>query len=150
MAADRRRTSQPPQFVLILAAMLLAVVSGMAGIVHQVAELGPRVGDLVAFDPAHRAPFTSDARLTAYRPEQTACVLDVATIQKSGGSLVLESRGSGPDRPYQAHWSGLRTSQDADDCGRQADLVLSRSDIDTLATAAGGFGVNHTSVLSLR
>ena len=151
MAADRRKTTQPPQFVLLLAAMLLAVVSGMAGIVHQVAEeLGPRVGDLVAFDPAHRAPFTSDARLTAYRPQQEACVLDVATMQKSGGSLVLERRGSGPDRPYQAHWSGRRTSQDANDCGSQADLVLSRNDIDTLATAAGGFGVNHTSVLALQ
>jgi hypothetical protein len=150
MAADRRKTSQPPQFVLILAAMLLAVVSGMAGIVHQVAELGPRVGDLVAFDPAYRAAFTSDARLTAHRPKQTACVLDVATIQKSGGSLVLESRGSDPDRLYHAHWSGRRTSQDADDCGSQADLVLSRNDIDTLATAAGGFGVDHTSVLSFQ
>jgi hypothetical protein len=150
MAADRRKTSQPPQFVLVLAAMLLAVVSGMAGIVHQAAEFGPRVGDLVSFDPANRAPFTSDARLAAGRPQQTACVLDVATMQKSGGSLVLESRGSGPDRLYHVHWAGSPTSQEADDCGRQADLVLSRIDIDTLATAAGGFGVNHTSVLSLR
>jgi hypothetical protein len=150
MAADRRKTSQPPQFVLLLAAMLLAVVSGMAGIVHRVAELGPRVGDLVDFDPMHRAPFTSDARLTAYRPQQAACVLDVATMQKSGGSLVLEHRGSEPDRLYQAHWSGRRTSQDANDCGSQADLVLSRNDIDTLATAAGGFGVDHVSVLSLQ
>jgi len=150
MAADRRKTSQPPQFVLLLAAMLLAVVSGMAGIVHQVAELGPRVGDLVAFDPASPAPFTSDARLTAHRLRQAACVLDVATLQKSGGSLVLERRGSGPDRLYHAHWSGSRTSPDADNCGSQADLVLSRNDIDTLATAAGGFGVEHTSVLLAR
>jgi len=150
MAADRRKTSQPPQYVLIVAAMLLAVVSGMAGIVQQAAELGPKVGDLVAFDPAHRAPFDSTARLTADRPHQAACVLDVATIQKSGGSLVVERRGSEPDRLYRAHWSGLRTSQDADDCGSQADLVLSRSDIDTLATAAGGFGVDHSSVLFLR
>jgi hypothetical protein len=153
MAADRRKTSQPPQFVLTLAAMLLAllaVVSGMVGMVHQAAELGPRVGDLVAFDPAHRAAFTSDARLTAFRPQQTACVLDLSTIQKSGGSLVLERRGSGPERLYHAHWSGLRTSRDADDCGSQADLVLSRNDIDTLAAAAGGFGVDHTSVLLLR
>jgi hypothetical protein len=77
-------------------------------------------------------------------------MLDLATMQKSGGSLVLERRGSEPDRLYRAHWSGLRTSQDAEDCGSQADLVLSRTDIDTLATAAGGFGVDHTSVLLLR
>jgi hypothetical protein len=150
MSADRRKSSQPFQFVLILAAMMLAVVSGVAGIVHQAAELGPRVGDLVAFDPAHHAPFDSVVRLTAHRLRQTACVLDVATMQKSGGSLVLERRGSEPDRLYSAHWSGLRTSEDAEDCGSEADLVLSRSDIDTLATAAGGFGVDHTSVLLLR
>ena len=150
MAADRRKSIQPTQFILLTAAMLLAVVSGMAGIIHQAAELGPRVGDLVAFDPEHHAAFDSAARLTANRLQQTACVLDVATMQKSGGSLVLERRGSAPDRLYQAHWSGLRTSQDAEDCGGQADLVLSRSDIDILATAAGGFGVEHTSVLLLR
>lgn len=150
MAADRRKTSQPQQFMLVIAATLLAVVSGMAGIVHQVAELGPNVGDVVAFDPAHRAEFESNARLTAARPHQTACVLDVATLQQSGGSLVLERRGGGPDRIYRAHWSGLRTSRDTQDCGSQADLVLTQPDIDTLATAAGGFGADHTSVLLMR
>ena len=153
MAADRRNTSQPTQFVLIVAATLLvvvSVVSGMVGIVHQSAEFGPKVGDLVAFDPTHQAAFNSTARLTANRLQQSACVLDVATMQKSGGSLVVERRGSEPDRLYHAHWSGLRTSQDAEDCGSQADLVLSRNDIDTLATAAGGFGIDHTSVLFLR
>jgi hypothetical protein len=150
MAADRRKTSQPFQFVLILAATLLAVVSGITGIVHQAVELGPRVGDLVAFDPAHQAPFESAVRLTASRLRQRTCVLDIATMQRSGGSLVLERRGSEPDRLYGAHWSGLRTSDDAQDCGAEADLVLSRSDVDTLATAAGGFGVDHTSVLILR
>jgi hypothetical protein len=150
MAADHRKTSQPLQFLLMAAAILLAVVSGMAGVLRQVADSGPQVGDLVAFDPAHRAPFSSAARLTANRPRQTSCVLDVATMQRSGGSLVVERRGIAPDRLYRAHWSGPRTSEDVDDCGTQADLVLSQNDIDTLATAAGGFGVDHISVLLLR
>jgi hypothetical protein len=150
MAADRRKDSQPQQIALFIAAILLAVVSGMVGIVHQAAKFGPTVGDLVAFDPAHRAAFESSARVTANRPQQTPCVLDLATIQQSGGSLVLEGRNSEPDRLYRAHWSGLRTSQDPQDCGSQADLTLTRADIDTLATAAGGFGVAHTSVLLLR
>jgi hypothetical protein len=150
MAADRRKDSQTQQLVLFIAAILLAVVSGMVGIVHQAAQLGPNVGDMVAFDPAHRAAFESNARLTANRLQQTACVLDLATMQQSGGSLVLERRGSEPDRLYQAHWSGRHTSQDTQDCGSQADLELSRADVDTLATAAGGFGVDHTSVLLLR
>ena len=150
MAADRRKTSQPLQFVLLAAAMVLAVVSGMAGIVRQAAQFGPAVGDLVAFDPTHRAPFESNVRLTANRLQQAACDLDVATMQQSGGSFMLERRGGAPDRRYQVHWSGPRTSPDAQDCGSQADLVLSRTDIDTLATAAGGFGVDHSSVQLLR
>ncbi len=150
MAADDRKFSQTPQFLLIAAVTVLAVVSGMAGIVHQAVEAGPQVGDLVAFDPAYQVPFESRARLTANRPRQTSCVLDVATMQRSGGSLVLERRGSEPDRLYRAHWSGPRTSNDMADCGRDADLVLSQIDIDTLATAAGGFGVDHSSALRLR
>jgi hypothetical protein len=150
MAADRRKENHPQQIVLFIAAVLLALVSGMVGIVHQAARLGPTVGDLVTFDPAHRAAFESNARLTANRQRQTACVLDLATMQQSGGSLVLERRSNGPDRLYQAHWSGPRTSEDTQDCGSQADLELSRADVDTLATAAGGFGVDHTSVLLLR
>ncbi len=63
---------------------------------------------------------------------------------------MVERRGGEPDRLYQAHWSGQRTSGDTTDCGRDADLVLSLIDLDTLATAAGGFGVDHTSVLWLR
>jgi hypothetical protein len=147
MAADHRNSSQAPQSLLIAAAVLLALVSGITGIVHHAAELGPQVGDLVAFDPAHLAPFDSSARLTANRLDQGSCVLDVTAMQRSGGSLVLERRGSGPNRLYRAHWSGFRTSNDTQNCGSDADLVLSQIDIDTLATAAGGFGVDHATLL---
>jgi hypothetical protein len=136
--------------VLIVAATFLAAVTGMVGIVHLAGDFGPRVGDLVSFDRTNHAPFTSNARFTASRPKRAICMLDVATMQKFGGSLMVERRGSGPDRRYRAHWSGLRTSENADDCGKQADLVLSGTDIDALATAAGGFGVGHTTVLQWR
>jgi hypothetical protein len=99
MAADNPKTGSFPQPLLLATAMLLAVVSGMAGIAHKAAGLAPQVGDVVAFDPAHRGPFESDARLTAGRTRQVSCVLDLALIQRSGGSLVLEQRGgNGPDR----------------------------------------------------
>jgi hypothetical protein len=150
MPADDRKTSQTAQSLLIAAAMLLAVTSGMVGIVRQVGDLGPRVGDLVTFDPLHRVSFDSSAQVTADRPGSGKCMLDIATIQRSGGSLMVERRGAGPDRLYQAHWSGLRTSEDTNDCGRDADLVLSSVDIGTLATAAGGYGVDHRSVLRFR
>jgi hypothetical protein len=150
MPADDRKTSQIVQPLLIATAILLGVASGMVGIVREAAEFGPRVGDLVSFDPIRRVAFESSARLTAGRPGSGECMLDIATIQRSGGSLVVERRGASPDRLYQAHWSGLRTSRDTDDCGRDADLMLSSVDLDTLATAAGGFGVDHTSVWRLQ
>jgi hypothetical protein len=150
MSAHDHKTSQIIQPLLIATTILLGLASGMVGIVRQAAELGPKVGDLVAFDPQHHDAFDSTARLTAKRLQQNTCVLDVATMQKSGGSIVVERRGADPDRLYQAHWSGLRTSEDTNDCGRDADLLLSAVDIGTLATAAGGFGVDRTSVLRLR
>lgn len=151
MAADHRKTTGSiPQSLLMATAIMLAVVSGMVGIAHKAAQLGPRVGDVVAFDPAHHAAFDSVARLTADRPRQPSCTLDVAVIQRTGGSLVVEERGIGPDRSYRAHWAGPRTSEDTDDCGTDADVVLSQIDIYTLATAAGGFGVDHASVLLMR
>ena len=93
MARDNDKTSPVSQSLLLATAMLLAVVSGMAALAHKAAELAPQVGDVVAFDPAHPAPFESVARLTAERTRQPSCVLDVAKIQRSGGSLVLEQRG---------------------------------------------------------
>jgi hypothetical protein len=150
MTADGRKTSQTSQFVLMVTAGVLAVVSGMAGFARAAAELGPRVGDVIAFDPAHHSSFDSAARLTVRRPSQGSCVLDLAIIQRSGGSLVLEERGIGPDRLFRAHWAGPRTNEGADNCGTAADLVLAMTDINALAMAAGGFGVDHTSVLLLR
>jgi hypothetical protein len=35
----------------------------------------------------------------------------------------------------------LRTSDGGDDCGKAADLILSRTDLQKLANSAGGFGV---------
>jgi hypothetical protein len=144
MAADNRNTTSVSQSSLLVAAMGLAVVSGVAAIANRAAEFAPQIGDVVAFDPAHPGPFDSDARLTAMRPREGICVLDLALLQRSGGSVVLEQRAKiGPERLYRAHWAGPRTSKDRDDCGTEADLVLSRKDIRTLASAAGGLGVDH-------
>jgi hypothetical protein len=150
MSADDRKPNPLPQALLLAVVAILAAVSGVTALAQKVVEFGPQVGDLVAFDPARPAPVDSLARVTANRPRLASCVLDVAIIQRSGGSLVVEQRASGPDRFYRAHWAGARTSDDLGDCGTEADLVLSMIDINALATAAGGFGVNHVSVLLMR
>ena len=42
----------------------------------------------------------------AIAPDSMACILDVQTMQKSGGSLVVESTQSVPSRIFQVHWAG--------------------------------------------
>jgi hypothetical protein len=130
--------------MLLATVTVLAAVFGMTVLAQKAAQFGPEVGDLVTFNPARPAPLDNGTRLTAARSRQTSCVLDLPTIQQSGGSLVIEQRGIGPGQSYRAHWAGPRTSEDPSDCGPEADLTLSQFDIDTLATAAGGFGVTHT------
>ena len=41
---------------------------------------------------------------------------------------------------FRVHWAGLHTSDGSGDCGEQADIVLSRTDLQKLANAAGGYG----------
>ena len=62
-------TSRPKlQSFLLAALVMLTAGCGMVGIAREAEEFGPRVGDIVMFDPAHRAGFDSDARLVALRP----------------------------------------------------------------------------------
>lgn len=145
-------TSRPKlQSFLLAALVMLTAGCGMVGIAREAEEFGPRVGDIVMFDPAHRAGFDSDARLVALRPGRDDCLVNVEVVRRSGGSFVLEQRDAGPDRLYRAHWSGRRTSEDpGNDCGTDADLVLSQTDLSALAAAAGGFGADHTSIWHFR
>jgi hypothetical protein len=143
MAAPDREPRRFPQILMLSALVGLAAVSGMAALTRQVAEFGPRVGDIVVFNPARPGAPDGPARITADRSGNGTCVLDVSVIQQSGGSLIVEQRGSGADRLYLTHWAGPRTSEDPTDCGKEADLVLSRAAISMLAAAAGGFGVER-------
>ncbi len=149
MAAHDRKSTQTPQMLLLAAVTLLAAASGVAGLAREAAEMGPRVGDLLTFNPARAAPFESTARLTADRPGQQSCVLDLSLLQRSGGSLIVEQSGIGPDRLYRLHWAGPRTSDDATNCGSDADLLLPQTDINTIAMASGS-DVDAASTMRLR
>jgi hypothetical protein len=138
MAQDDRESRRLPQILLLAAVTVLAAASGMAALARQVAELGPRVGDIVTFVPGQAASFDGRSRLIAGRPGEIGCVLDVVVIQETGGSLVVEQRDAGDGRLYRAHWAGPRTSKTAANCGADADLILSAFDMGMLAAAAGG------------
>jgi hypothetical protein len=69
------------------------------------------------------------------------CTLSPSAMAEGGGSLVVEARRMSSPPIYRVHWAGERTSTSGADCGRAADLVLSRTDLQKLANTAGGFGV---------
>ncbi len=126
------------------AAAFLAAI-GVVTVVSLCARSVPRVGDIIAFDSARDVPPDHDARLLVHRPNQFACVLDLSTLKRTGGSLIVEARMSGDARAIRVHWAGGRTSADAADCGETADLIVDRRDIDLLAVAAGGYGIRRGS-----
>ncbi len=107
-------------------------------------EVGPDVGEIVTYDP-HDGPKRWEmpgipARLAA--PGQN-CVLTPSVIAAGGGSFLIEAKQLDHPPVYLVHWSGLRTDNGAQDCGRSADLLLSLVQLRALANVAGGFGVVH-------
>ena len=125
--------------VVVIAVNLLLT----AGLLRLADRMAPQTGDIIAF-PATRVPSVSTASFAARRAiasESTSCILDVQTMQKSGGSLVVETSQFEPSRVFRVHWAGVRTSRDGDDCGDSADLLLNSNQISALIFAAGGTGV---------
>jgi hypothetical protein len=136
---------------LLSAAGLIALASRV--------QLGPQVGDIVAFappaapsvasggdptdtppiNPAEGVPPDLTSRVTLAKATGGSCSLDLEQIRQNGGSLLVEARRPDSALPYQAHWAGLREGET--DCGRSADLLISDSDISLLAITAGGYGV---------
>ena len=123
--------------VVIAASILLA-----AGLLRLADRRAAQTGDIIVF-PATRAPSAGTTSFAARRAitDTMSCTLDVQTMQKSGGSLVVETSRFAPGLIFQVHWAGERTSSDRDDCGRSADLLLNSNQISALIFAAGGTGV---------
>lgn len=70
--------------------------------------------------------------------------MDPAMMAEGGGSLVVEARDdTSPQTPYRLHWARAHTARGAGDCSGSADLEVSRTDLQKLAKAAGGFGFGH-------
>jgi hypothetical protein len=125
--------------IIALSAVITLGIVVTTSLLRLIDRLGPQTGDIIAF-PATRLPSVSMASFNARRAGGTSCLFDVPTIQKSGGSLVVESTWSEPGRTFQVHWAGARTSSDREDCGDSADLLLNSYQISALVSAAGGMG----------
>jgi hypothetical protein len=126
--------------ITALSAVITLGIVVTGSLMRLIDSLGPQTGDIIAF-PATRSPSVSTESFAVRRAGGTSCLLDLQTIQKSGGSLLVESTRSEPDRTFQVHWAGMQTSSDRDDCGDSADLLLNSYQISALVSAAGGTGV---------
>lgn len=145
MHVNDGKTTTIQSALLCLAAVALAGTVGMIGLVREVSDMGPKVGDIVSFDPLEQ--FSRDmkaqiAAMPAVGGPAVACLLDVRAMHAGGGSVVIEARQVATPRAYRVHWAGARTSYDGTDCGVSADLLLDQDDLSILALAAGGYGVN--------
>jgi hypothetical protein len=126
---------------LLAGCVLIAVVLGsleIMTIVHIFAE-GPVVGDMVTFRSTGVGIDQDPLKVAfAAAPVERTCVLNPQVMRADGGSLVVEAREPKASTPlYRVHWAGEHTAKGAEDCGGQANLVLSANDLRALASATG-------------
>jgi hypothetical protein len=144
MQADDGNSSGVSSVILGMVVLALAGTVGTIGLLREVSEFGPKVGDIVSFDPLETLSRDMQAKIAATRasgrPEGT-CVLDVSAMLAGGGSVVIEARQPQTNSGYRVHWAGARSGDDPANCGASADLLLNQEDIEILALAAGGYGV---------
>jgi hypothetical protein len=137
MRSTNRNTAIRLLFATVIAATVMG--AGIAGnIVGNYVVRAPRIGHIIAFIPSKDSQPAIGARLVVHRRDRSDCVLDLDVLRRSGGSLIVESQV--PGAGYSAHWAGARTSNDARDCGADADLVVRRQYLDVLDSFANGPG----------
>jgi hypothetical protein len=137
----------------VLAAMAIMITGCLSTfLVLQLDEFRPKVGDIVAFKPGSEdtdmwqitIPATS---VSAIGSPVADCSLDPNVMASNGGSLVVEGVEDKPSLQYRVHWAGSATAKTAGDCGDSANLLISRTDLQRLANAAGGFGVGDKGIV---
>jgi hypothetical protein len=146
-----RRETALAVWVPALAAMGI-MLTGFLGtlMVLRLDTFRPRVGDMVVFRPNSedsdvwqlQVPATEVSGQSAGR----TCILNPTVMAATGGSLVVEQRRDLSPPLYEVHWAGEHTEQGATDCGASADLTVTRTDLQKLANAAGGFGVGDKGI----
>jgi hypothetical protein len=126
---------------LAVTVSILLTVCFVSMCMLELEQYGPNVGAIVVFKPS--AQGMDMWRITASVDDSSgsrSCILNPGVMAVSGGSLVVEARRMSSPPIYRVHWAGQRTSDDSGNCGKQADLILSRSDLQKLANTAGGYG----------
>lgn len=137
----------------VVAAMAIMVMGCLSTfLVLQLDEFRPKIGDIVVFKPGTQDSdvWQMSIPATVVSPRQSpvaVCTLDPNVMAADGGSLVVERRQDEPSLQYRIHWAGKRTTKDHANCGPAVDLTVSRTDLQRLANAAGGFGVGEKGIV---
>ncbi|HVZ07261.1 hypothetical protein [Rhodopila sp.] len=144
-------TSLTAWLPVLAAAAIMATGCLSTFLVLQLDEFRPKVGDMVVFragsQDADGWQVTIPATVVSPDGQATAtCTLDPNVIAAKGGSLVVEARQDQPTLLYRVRWAGEHTAQGGTDCGTSASLDVTRTDLQRLANAAGGFGVGNKGV----
>ena len=136
----------------VLAAMIIMLTGCLSTfLVLQLDEFRPRIGDMVVFRPGSQ---DSDVWQMAIQAKIVSddgqvsgvCTLDPNAMAADGGSLVVEGRQDAP-LMYLVHWAGKQTAKGSGGCGEAAEFMVSRTDLQRLANAAGGFGVGDKGIV---
>jgi hypothetical protein len=131
----------------VLAAMAIMVTGCVSTfLVLQLDEFRPKVGDIVVFKPGSQDADMWQMNIPATIMSATGqpagdCSLDPNAMAATGGSLVVESRRTEPSLQYVVHWVGMGPAANAGSCSSDTDVMVSRTDLQRLANAAGGFGI---------
>jgi len=141
----------------VVAAMAIMVAGCLSTfLVLQLDEFRPKVGDIVAFRPGSQDTDVWQMTIPATLMSEMGspmgspvgeCTLDPNVMAEKGGSLVVEGRQDKPLLQYRVHWAGSETTRTTGNCGTAADLLVSRTDLQRLANAAGGFGVGEKGIV---
>jgi hypothetical protein len=143
MRADDQNPSNNILAPLVAGVLGVLILGTTIEVVHRAASLGPKVGDMIAYHGERAVASDPSMRLDIARADGKACVVDLATLRKGKGSLVVEERHPAPGRFYRVHWSGGPTSAGETDCGDDADLILKNDTMAAMAMAAGGYGLQR-------
>ncbi len=142
MTPGSSETTPTAGTVLTFLAMMLVCMATVIGMCLRLAQqLEPAVGDVADFSSHQVNGDVLPVTVTATEAGHT-CVLASDVMARSGGSFVIVARQPAGDASYLIHWAGAHTSNGATDCGNSADLLVSKTDLLGLASAAGGFGLH--------
>ena len=127
---------------VVLGSLIAAILASSVAVVSaaRTLDLAPGVGDILVFKKGGRMP--TDWDFTATNADAIACSLRPDVMTKYGGSLVVERRLDDASA-YHVHWAGGPTAEGVTNCGSSADLLVGRTELQLLANAVGGPGVEH-------